>query len=326
MRNSWLALPLVLLLPAAVTAQSFYMPSDTPAVGTCNAFPFNTTDMRYQALVRTSELGSTPQLIRGFALAPCTTGIRSFSRITVKMAHLASPTLSTTFDSNIPGAVTVYDAPNAAWHMTLNTWNEIDLQRPFLFNGTDNLVVDFIVLGSTGAAATTHRDATHQRVYLGSYTGQLTGTDGGLTAFKMRVITGDASLQRFGAGCMGSNSQTPGLAFNGTGKIGTNLSVDQANAVATRPTLLVVGTNSALPVFPLDLAPFGAPGCVLYIDQVVSVPMVTTANGTSSLPLTIPNDPALVGLKLYFQWANLDTAANALGVTTSNYGRALLGN
>lgn len=318
---------LVATLAAGLSAQSFYMPSDTPAVGTCNAFPFNTTDMRYQALIRATDLNSTPCVIKGFALSPCATGIRTFTRITMKMAHLASGTLSTTFDTNLAaGATTVLDAPRASWHLTANVWNEIDLQQPFLYNGVDNLVVEFLVIGSAGIGATTHRDATHQRVYLGSYTGQLTGTDGGLTAFKMRVIVGDASVQLFGAGCTGSNALVPALSFTGNGKLGTSLGINLTNGRASTPVVLLVGTTSALPVFPLDLTPVGAPNCTVYTNQLVGIGMVASASGTATLSIGVPNDPSLTGLKLYWQWADLDAAANALGLTTSNYGRSLLGN
>ena len=324
MRTS-LAAALV-LLGAALPAQSFYIPTNTPGTGTCNAFPFGTTDMRYQTLIPATDLGSAPALIRGFALAPCGTGTRTFRQVTVKMAHLSATTLSTTFAANLgANPITVMDVTNHAWHLTANAWNEIDLQQPFPYNGTDSLVVEFLVLGSGGGTGTTHRDATHQRVYQGSYTGQATGIDGGLTAFKMRIIVGDASHQTFGTGCVGSNSQTPALTFSGDSKLGSTLNVDQAGAPATSPTVLHIGTTSATP-FPLDLTPVGAPGCSLYNDALITVAMATTAGGTSTLPLPVPNNPALVGVKLYFQWIDVDPTANALGLIGSNYGRALVGN
>ncbi len=200
-------------LTASLSAQSFYIPSNTPTVGTANAFPFNTSDMRYQALIRATELNSTPELITGFSLAPSTSATLMYGPVTMKMAHLASPTLSTTFDNNLAaGAVTTMDVPHFVWPVTANTWMDIDLQTPFLYNGVDNVVVEFLVTARvTGSAM--RRDATNQRVYLGSYTGQPIGTDGGLTAFKMRVITGDASTATFGRGCAGSNLLTPTVSF-----------------------------------------------------------------------------------------------------------------
>ena len=65
---------------------------------------------------------------------------------------------------------------------------------------------------------------------------------------------------------------------------------------------------------------------VLYTDAFVTVSLATSVSGTASLSLPIPNLAALTGIKLYFQWANLDVGANQLNLTSSNYGRALLGN
>lgn len=308
------------------SAQSFFVPTDTPGTGTCNAFPFSTSNMRYQALVMASDLGAAPTLIRGFSLAPCANGVRSFSRITMNMAHLAAPTLSTTFDQNLAaGHVTVMDIPNYTWNLTANVWNDVDLQVPFAFNGVDNVVVEFLVTGSTGANGNMRRDGTHQRVYLGNYTGQLTGTNGGLSAFKMRLITGDASLQVFGAGCVGSNSAQPSLSFNGTGQLATPLGVELNGALANTPVVLHFGSSSAFP-FPIDLAASGAPGCFLYHDVFLALPLSSDASGQASVSFTLPRFRTAIGLLLYFQWAGVDLAANQLGVTTSSYGRALVGN
>ncbi len=313
-------------LAAMAPAQSFYVPSDTPTVGTCNAFPFSTSDMRYQALILASDFGNAPTMIRGFSLAPCTTGERTFTRITMKLAHLAAPTLATTFDQNLAaGAATVMDIPSYTWQMTAHQWNDVDLQVPFAYNGVDNLVVEFLVTGSTGAGGNMHRDATHQRVYAGSYTGQLTGTNGGLTAFKMRLIAGDASLQVFGAGCTGSNTLRPSLSFNGTAQRGTTLAVHLADALPSTPLALHVGTSSAFP-FPLDLAVAGAPGCLLYHDVFFVAPLSSDPLGTAALAFPLPRFQNTIGLLLYFQWAAADLSANSLGLTTSSYGRALVGN
>ncbi|HET9384858.1 MAG TPA: hypothetical protein VFO67_06900, partial [Gemmatimonadales bacterium] len=314
----------VLSLSATLSAQSFYIPTNTPTVGTANAFPFNTTNMRYQALIRATELGSTPVLIRGFSLAPSTSGTLEYGPVTMKMAHLASPTLSTTFDTNLAaGAVTTMDVPAFVWPVTANTWMDIDLQTPFVYNGVDNVVVEFLVTNRvTGAAM--RRDATNQRVYLGSYTGQLTGTDGGLTAFKMRVITGDASTATFGRGCPGSTQLTPTVSFTGTSQIGQNLGHNVNNLLPTALCIAAFGFTSA-PPFPIDLTFIGLTGCKAYIDFVVTFATIADPAGTATVGIAIPADPALVGFLLYSQWIALDGGA-AGGLTTSNYGRALVGN
>ena len=311
---------------AALSAQSFYVPNNNATTGSCNTFPFNTSDMRYQALFTAADLCNGPAIIRGMAFAQCATGVASYAKLTIRMAHLSAAALSTTFDANLAaGATTVLDTVNYKWSMVGDVWNDIDLQTPFIYVGAGNVVVDCVVLGRTGSSSSTRRDATNHRVYVGGYTGQLTGTDGGLGAFKIRLITGDATTWTFGTGCVGSNSQIPALSFTGNSKLGSTLGVNLANALASKLVFLNIGTSSAGPIFPFDMALFSAPGCMIYHDGLITVGLVTTTNGTALLNLGVPNDPGVTGLKLYFQFGNQDPAANGLGLTTSNYGRILVG-
>lgn len=74
---------------------------------------------------------------------------------------------------------------------------------------------------------------------------------------------------------------------------------------------------------PFDLGPFGAPGCTLYTDVVVSLPFVLAqpgvgAAGLANVELPLPALPMLVGRPFYTQWLLSDPLANALGVTLSN--------
>jgi hypothetical protein len=248
--------------------------------------------------------------------------------ITVKMSNFSGAQMSTTFDQNLnaPGpSLTVLDSVQYRWHQTANVWNDIGLQLPYPYNGVDNLVVEFLVVGSAGAGGGLHREGTNQRVYLGGYTGQLVGTNGGNSAFKMRLLTGDASTMTFGAGCSGSNG-VPVFSFGGTGQIGTVLGCNGANAPSLAPALLLMGSNTRLPVYPLDLSPFGATGCTLYHDVRLAFAVGADASGRLSLQLPLPRDQSLVCVVLYFSYVIIDPAANSAFLTTSNYGRALLGN
>jgi hypothetical protein len=311
-------------LAATALAQSFYVPTNTPTTGNANAFPFNSTDMRYQALIRATDLGGIPTLIRGFALAPSANGTVACAHLTMKMAHLAAPSLSTTFDTNLAaGSTTLLDVNNFVWPVTASVWNEVDMQTPFFFNGVDNVVVEFLVTGRTSGVSM-RRDATNQRIYQGSYTGQATGTDGGLTAFKMRLITGDASTSRFGRGCVGSNTLTPDLSYSGTGQIGTTLTHNVSNGTANAPGFLSLGFYTGFP-FPLDLAQFGLPGCTAYFSADATLLTILSASGVGGIGVPIPNDPSYIGIVLYSQWFLIDPLLLS-GVSSSNYGRALLGN
>lgn len=152
-------------------------------------------------------------------------------------------------------------ARNWHWHLTADTWNVVDMQQPFICNGVDNVVVEFIVIGSSGVSGQMRRDSSRQRVYLTGYSNQTDGVEGGLTAFKMRLIVGDANVATYGLGCPGSNSLSPALEFTGTGQLGTALDIKLSDALASTPVVMHIGLSSAAPIFPLDLGPLGAPGC-----------------------------------------------------------------
>ena len=78
----------------------------------------------------------------------------------------------------------------------------------------------------------------------------------------------------------------------------------------------MAGVNS----IDLDLSLLGAGGCSLLQDALpdgVVLPTSTDGTGTISWAIPIPNDPLLLGVTVYQQWAVFDATANPLGVTTS---------
>lgn len=67
---------------------------------------------------------------------------------------------------------------------------------------------------------------------------------------------------------------------------------------------------------PLDLAPAGAPGFQLALDPIVFLPgQAPLGNHHCELPLSIPNDPKLIGTHIWWQWMLHDPTANDLGLT-----------
>jgi hypothetical protein len=69
---------------------------------------------------------------------------------------------------------------------------------------------------------------------------------------------------------------------------------------------------------PFDFAAIGAPGCLLRVAPTVLDFGVTQPDGTLVQTLAFAHDPALLGVALFSQFAAVDPAANALGVTLSN--------
>jgi hypothetical protein len=90
-----------------------------------------------------------------------------------------------------------------------------------------------------------------------------------------------------------------------------------------RPTLClcVVGLSDdvgpgGLPL-PLDLSPFGAPGCQLLASLDLQLFLVTDASGNADMSFPIPPNPAFAGWPLRFQTLVLDGVSNPLGLSAS---------
>ena len=76
---------------------------------------------------------------------------------------------------------------------------------------------------------------------------------------------------------------------------------------------------------PLDLQPYGAPGCYLRVSWDLAAGQVTNATGIASVPFNLPNDPNLLGSRFYQQWLLVDPQANTLGLITTAGGEAMVG-
>ncbi|MBI5850271.1 MAG: hypothetical protein HZB39_04420 [Planctomycetes bacterium] len=318
----------VALLSSALAAQSFVVPAGaSPATGSCVGMPFTTAATRCQVLVRNSDLGSQAGVISGLALAPCQSAVRGSVSILVRMAHFSGAALSTTFANNLssPGpARTVLDTTSHDWRMVAHTWNEIGLQDPFAYNGSDHLVIDIVVTGTSIVLADTHIDTTNQRIFAFNYTNQATGTNGGNTAFKLKLFLGDANLQLFGSSCVGWFTR-PLFSFSGSPRLGGLLGIHCGPTYASTVVFLL-GFDTHRPTWPMELSAFGAPGCRLYHEIMTTITVFTDVTGTGNSLLSIPTVSSLAGTPLYVSAAVPDLLINAGGFTTTNYGRALLGN
>ncbi|MCI0585607.1 MAG: VCBS repeat-containing protein [Planctomycetes bacterium] len=121
----------------------------------------------------------------------------------------------------------------------------------------------------------------------------------------------------FGSGCPGSGGAVPLLATAGgepsvsTGNSGFRLVLSRALA-GTTATLAAGASSSSwagIPL-PLDLGPFGMPGCSLLVSADVLLPATTGGSGPldgrTFFPAPIPVAPSLAGSTIYLQWYVVD--------------------
>ncbi len=126
---------------------------------------------------------------------------------------------------------------------------------------------------------------------------------------------GPGPVQSFGKSCAGLTATAKGSPVSG----GKDFQIHLKGARGGALTLLMLGIsdkkwgNVNLPV---DLGPFGGPGCFFLVSLDASAPALANAQGEVSLPLTLPH-PLVLGKTFYFQYLTL-FKGNTLGLGFSN--------
>jgi hypothetical protein len=315
-----------------------YIPDNNPATGSCNVIPFGTQktskfwrNQKYQTLIPAAKISKSPVRICELGFAPCGSGMRKFDSIVIKMAYSKSATLSKVFASNLGGQVkTVLSQKNYVWPNTAAKWNPIGLQKDFLFiPQLGNLVIEIEVRGADipRSPGNGFRTGAQPRLYAFGWTTNppTSGSLGKTAALKMELCFDKASYNFFGMGCKGSNNLAPNLTATGIPQLGKTIQINLSNApTPVSPAVLILSTSNASPL-PADLTGAGAPGCFLYVrpDFLLGLGAI---NGKGTVKLPIPNSPSLLCARFYNQFLVVDPKANKLKLTSSNYGRGLIGN
>jgi len=323
-----------MLLAAPISAQAFYVPTNTPGSGTCNVIPFGTNktsatwvNQLYQTVVTDADLGTPagPLTICDVAFASCNTQIRGFDELKVTMGQLPGGILTSTFANNLVNNVqVVLDVKNYAWPVTGGAWTDIGLTNLYTYiPGQGDLVIEILAIGNDvlgGSSSGFHRD-TRPRAYATTWVGTPpTSGSTGSAALIMRLTSGLASIGNYGIGC-GAGP----LAINATGssQLGQTFTLQVTNGPANQPGAINIGFF----LVNIDLTPLQMPGCTMYNAISVPVPVALDATGSSVLvPVTVPQNPALICARTYAQGVAIEPNANPLGVSASDYVRAVTGN
>ena len=324
--NKLLLSPLV--LSCALAAQSYFIPSDTPTVGTCNVIPFGDagsatwSNQIYQTIATAADLGGTAGRISGIAFAPCGTGVHRNGRLRITLSHVpAGYVLAASFAANLPSPVVVLDQTNFVWPITANQWNEVGVNGTFVYDGVSDVVMEVIAEGNTNTGGIgCHRDV-RPRAYATGWVGTPPATGTVATgALKWSLTRCVATATAFGEGCFGLAHSYTGLPQLGATVLDANLTGCAANS----PAYLIIGTNNGAP-FPIDLSFLGFTGCSLYHDVAIVVATTADGAGNATVPLgPVPNLASWRCANILTQGANLNVAAPG-AVTTSNYIRLLFG-
>lgn len=150
------------------------------------------------------------------------------------------------------------------------------------------------------------------------------------TYFLQVTCNESALYSNFAGGCVGSNALVPSWTVREweLPQMGTTLIGEIRNCPSAAVVLPFAGfsrtlSTSNLPL-PFDLGPIGAPGCMVEVDPLATLLVITDATGAARTTFAIPFSPGLIGVVFSQQAAVLDAAANQLGITMTNAGTGLI--
>ncbi len=159
--------------------------------------------------------------------------------------------------------------------------------------GTRDGALDIGLLIGTGQASQRAVDG------VGSSPAQTRNSVNGLAYSPSRGGT----YQPFGAGCTGSGNYIPtSTGLGNLAKGSTKFAFGLGSALGGKPAIFFLGTAK----MNLDLSPIGAPGCRLYQNLALAIPLVLSGTGNGEGHATLPLPIPAKTFTIYTQWAVLD--------------------
>ncbi len=300
-----------LLAPLAVSQTTTVFPGDFSAVAGDtfeNRLPLTNGISRAQIVYEAYQLPITNnhQITRvGFRQdnSVATTGRSIQLAIYMGGTSHTAATVTSNFANNYNGTTprTLVFGPSLVTLPSFTTQTSlqqlwIDLVTPYTFRSNENLIVEYVV----------------------------TANSNGNAAFNYAIDEGTfrSPVTTFGAGCQSSAGQTPALAASTASRVGGTLAFSLSRAPSSSQVWLEL---AFAPFTPLDMTPFGAPGCTLLVYPELAIGAQGSTSGSANFSFTIPNDPALLHAIVYGQGLIFDLFANNLGFVTSNGASVTLG-
>lgn len=296
--------------------------------GRGNYFGVGRADQIYQQVFLGSE-APKPLVVLGYGLRQIhsTPGGTQTYKITLGYTKYNHSNITSTFASNWnargPGAV-MFQGKVVLPQLPGNNSNvnrfalQVRFSRPWVYTpkAGDNILWQ---LENTSAASSVNgydavSGSTTTRVYASPVT-STSGTVGRNYGLAFKLLTPNTSA-------------VPLLSNTGLPSINATFTIGLSQAKPNTAAGLITGfsqTKYGAFQLPLDLTPFGAPGCNLLTSFDIMIPAAVDGSGAASSKFAIPNDTKLRGLIFYNQYFVLDAAINALGLVWSNAAKATIG-
>jgi PKD repeat protein len=172
---------------------------------------------------------------------------------------------------------------------------------------------DFDIIAGNGKGAPFNATANNPRGFNGTFHYSVLG-NGDLAGYGF-----------FAAGCAGSQGIT-NLSPNGRPALGSSLAVTLNNLPSSAAIMLTgfSNTGSIFGPLPLSTTPYGAPGCFARVSTEASL-FVFGASNSATWNFNIPNNPGVVGVRMFNQALVLDPGFNALGAVLSDAAAMMIG-
>jgi hypothetical protein len=320
------------LVAIALPAQNVVIPAVANGVdgNDSRSYPFGRTTFRMQQVIDAAAVSASPKSIVTIAYRPDNgnsigSQAVSFPNVEIRMSHtsVTPATLSTTYASNITGAVTlVYSGAvslNAytSGPLGVAAFDPITLQNAFPFDpALGNLLIDIVAIDPVSASTSyfpdTARPAGPWEVY---------GQSGAFSAPQLdwpkHTVNGSITGGQGNMAGIGIGGQVTYIISSGS-PLGGGFPYSG---------FLLFGALRHNP--PIDLTAVGAPGNFLYVDSFAATPftlMQGPIGGPSwNLPIPVPNTPALFRSQLHTQPIYMDSPANTLGWVAGGAIRITLG-
>ena len=143
------------------------------------------------------------------------------------------------------------------------------------------------------------------------------------TPTPVRLFVNATGVTARGQSCVGGYGNVPVLGAAVSASVGNaSFGVELHGAAPASPVILLVGAD---PSFQFDLTGLGITGCTLYVNALLSIPGATSfgnaqrGEGSATVSLPIPNNPALRGASLQVQAVVVDVqSGRRIPVTLTN--------
>ena len=139
------------------------------------------------------------------------------------------------------------------------------------------------------------------------------------TAAYRPVLRLNLSTRVFGAGC--GSPQSPVIGFSGEPSLGRKFTLTLSRGRPSTPAILFLGRSDkkwGSNPLPFDLTPFGFNACYVLCSWTLGFGTAADPSGKASLPIAVPNLPALLRSVTFWQWVQAWTASGAPGLRLSN--------